>query len=29
MPILTAVYNILYHNARAAKAVKDMAANFS
>lgn len=29
MPILTAVYNILYHNARATKAVKDMAANFS
>ena len=29
MPILNAVYNILYHNARASKAVKDMAANFS
>ncbi len=29
MPILTAVYNILYHNARASKAVKDMAASFS
>lgn len=29
MPILNAVYNILYHNAKASKAVRDMAANFS
>lgn len=29
MPILNAVYNILYHNVSATKAVKDMAANFS
>ncbi len=29
MPILNAVYKILYHNASASKAVKEMAATFS